>query len=156
MSQSACREHAVCHQSLSWCIACALLLVLSHATLGNDAPIRFTTDVVPVLTKLSCNSGGCHGKATGQNGFKLSLLGFEPDFDFQAIVKEGRGRRISLASPDRSLLLVKATNEISHGGGRRTEVGSEEYQVLRRWIAAGVTAPSPEDPIVRANRIGSS
>lgn len=127
-----------------------MLLVLAFAspTLAGDTPVRFTTDVVPVLTKLGCNSGGCHGKATGQNGFKLSLLGFEPDFDFRALVKEGRGRRISLAAPDRSLLLVKATNATPHGGGRRTEVGSDEYEVLRRWIASGAVAPSTDDPVV--------
>lgn len=136
------------HRTLSWCITCTLLLVLPNSTLGSDAPVRFTTDVVPVLTKLGCNSGGCHGKATGQNGFKLSLLGFEPELDYRAIVKEGRGRRISLAAPDRSLLLVKATNETPHGGGRRTDIDSEEYEVLRRWIATGVVAPSPNDPIV--------
>lgn len=142
------RERATHHRSLVWCIACTGFLAWSNSTLGNDTRVRFTTDVVPILTKLGCNSGGCHGKATGQNGFKLSLLGFEPDFDYRTIVKEGRGRRISPAAPDHSLLLVKATNLTPHGGGRRTEIGSEEYEVLRRWIATGVVAPSPDDPIL--------
>ena len=71
--------------------------------------VYFNTDVVPLLTRLGCNSGGCHGKATGQNGFKLSLLGFEPDLDYEAIVQEARGRRLFPAAPAQSLLLLKAT-----------------------------------------------
>ena len=127
----------------------AAVLVFNPFTYAGEAPqIRFTTDVVPVLTKLGCNSGGCHGKATGQNGFKLSLLGFEPDLDYQAIVKEGRGRRIVPAAPNRSLVLLKATNEQPHGGGQRTKTGSEEYEILRRWIADGFAAPAPDDPVV--------
>ena len=134
-----------------------LSLFLPSSTLAEQpTPIRFTTDVVPVLTKLGCNSGGCHGKATGQNGFRLSLLGFEPDFDFRAIVKEGRGRRIALTAPERSLLLVKATNQKPHGGGRRTEVGSEEYEVLRHWVAGGAIAPSPDDPVAERIELSPS
>ena len=130
-------------------IVFAAVLVFNPFTYAGEAPqIRFTTDVVPVLTKLGCNSGGCHGKATGQNGFKLSLLGFEPDLDYQAIVKEGRGRRIVPAAPNRSLVLLKATNEQPHGGGQRTKTGSEEYEILRRWIADGFAAPAPDDPVV--------
>ena len=106
--------------------------MLTTPGVGDDPRIRFSTDVVPVLTKLGCNSGGCHGKATGQNGFRLSLLGFEPEFDHQMIVKAARGRRIALAAPERSLLLLKATNQVPHGGGRRTSNHDAEYQVLRR------------------------
>ena len=74
------------------------------------APVSFVNDVVPVLTKSGCNAGACHAKAgQGQNGFRLSLLGFEPQEDYEHIVKEARGRRIFNASPDQSLLLLKAT-----------------------------------------------
>ncbi len=156
MTQSERKVQTRPRPSRCWCIASALLLALSNPARGDDAPVRFATDVVPILTKLGCNSGGCHGKATGQNGFKLSLLGFEPDFDYRTIVKESRGRRISLAAPDRSLLLVKATNETPHGGGRRTDVGSEEYDVLRRWIAAGAVAPAPDDPLVERIELSPS
>jgi hypothetical protein len=139
----------VIRHCLTTSIIFATLSVFNALTCADESPqIRFTTDVVPVLTKLGCNSGGCHGKATGQNGFKLSLLGFEPDLDYQAIVKEGRGRRIVPAAPDQSLVLVKATNKMPHGGGQRTKVGSEEYEILRRWIADGMTAPAPDDPFV--------
>ncbi len=113
--------------------------------------IYFATDVVPVLTKLGCNSGGCHGKATGQNGFKLSLLGFEPEFDHQAIVKSGRGRRLFPGAPERSLLLRKATSETPHGGGRRLSASSEDYAILLNWISQGARAPDADDP--RLDRI---
>ena len=105
-------------------------------------------DVVPLLTKHSCNSGGCHGKATGQNGFKLSLLGFEPAFDFDAIAMESFGRRVVPASPRRSLLLRKATGSLPHGGGERLAVDSEDYRVLEEWIRRGAPPPTPDDPVV--------
>ena len=74
-----------------------------------DLPINFPNEVVPLFTKHGCNGGGCHGKSSGQNGFRLSLLGFEPGEDFEFLTKEGRGRRLFPAAPERSLLLVKAT-----------------------------------------------
>jgi hypothetical protein len=103
---------------------------------------------VPIFTKLGCNSGGCHGKASGQNGFKLSLLGFEPEVDYNALVKEARGRRLFPAAPDYSLVLLKASGGVAHGGGKRLEVGSDEYKLIRRWIAAGTPFGKPEDPVV--------
>ncbi len=109
---------------------------------GISAP-SFVNDVVPILTKSSCNSGACHAKAgNGQNGFRLSLLGFEPEEDFEHIVKESHGRRIFLAAPDQSLLLLKATNMVPHGGGKRFDIDSASYQLIRRWIQAGV----PNEP----------
>lgn len=108
--------------------------------------VHFGTDVVPILTKLGCNGGGCHGKATGQNGFRLSLFGFEPDVDYDALVYEGRGRRLSRAAPDHSLLLLKATSRVPHGGGRRLEEASEDYRLLRDWIAQGANPPRADDP----------
>src|SRR5229473_1642318 len=74
-----------------------------------NLPINFANQIVPIFTKLGCNGGGCHGKASGQNGFRLSLLGFEPDLDYMTLVKEGRGRRLFLAAPEHSLLLLKAS-----------------------------------------------
>ncbi|MEX0641182.1 MAG: DUF1549 and DUF1553 domain-containing protein [Pirellulales bacterium] len=108
--------------------------------------IYFGTDVVPILTKLGCNGGGCHGKATGQNGFKLSLFGFEPEVDYEALVNQARGRRLFPAAPDRSLLLLKATARMPHGGGRRLDESSDDYRNLRDWIAQGATAPRRDDP----------
>ena len=104
--------------------------------------LRFSSDIVPVLTKLGCNSGGCHGKATGQGQFKLSLLGFDPTLDYLALVKEARGRRLFPSAPDRSLLLLKATAQMPHGGGRRLNVSDDDYRVLKHWIATGSVGPN--------------
>ncbi len=110
--------------------------------------MNFANQVVPVFTKLGCNSGGCHGKASGQNGFRLSLLGFEPGLDYETLVKEERGRRLFPASPWQSLLLRKATAGVPHGGGRRMEAGSHEYKVVLRWIESGMPLGRPDDPTV--------
>jgi hypothetical protein len=117
---------------------------------GENLPINFPNQVVPVFTKLGCNSGGCHGKASGQNGFRLSLLGFEPDLDYQTLVKEGRGRRLLPAAPDASLFLQKAVGAVPHGGGRKMDPDSDEYKVVRRWIAAGMPFGNEGDPVVTA------
>ena len=110
--------------------------------------VYFVTDVVPLLTKLGCNSGGCHGKATGQNGFKLSLLGYEPDLDYASIVNEARGRRLFPAAPERSLLVLKATGAVPHGGGTRIGFGSEDYRVLLQWLRAGAPSAAADDPVI--------
>ena len=115
---------------------------------GDNLPLNFGNQIVPIFTKLGCNSGGCHGKASGQNGFKLSLLGFEPDFDFITVVKEGRGRRMFPANPDASLFLMKATGKAPHGGGKKMDPDSDEYKLVRRWIAAGMPWGSETDPVV--------
>ncbi len=105
--------------------------------LGDPEPVSFHNEIVPLLTKARCNAGGCHGKAEGQNGFKLSIFGFDAEADFAAIVKEGRGRRVSVTAPERSLLLRKGSAEIPHGGGRKIEPDSYQYARLERWIAEG-------------------
>lgn len=102
-------------------------------------PVSFVNDVAPVLTKAGCNTGVCHAKAGGgQNGFQLSLLGFEPAEDFEHIVLEGRGRRLSFANPDQSLLLRKPSGQVSHGGGLRLPKSSPGYALIRDWIRQGV------------------
>ncbi len=116
--------------------------------MGDNLPLNFTNQVVPVFTKLGCNSGGCHGKLAGQNGFRLSLLGFEPDLDFTTLVKEGRGRRLFPANPDASLFLMKATGRAPHGGGKKMDPDSDEYKLVRRWIAAGMPWGDEKDPKV--------
>jgi hypothetical protein len=121
---------------------------LTAVSMDEVLPINFPNQVVPIFTKVGCNNGGCHGKASGQNGFKLSLLGFEPEFDFMSLVKEGRGRRLFPAAPERSLLLMKASGQVPHGGGRKFEPNSEEYKIVRRWIAAGMPYGSETDPTV--------
>ncbi len=103
----------------------------------KDVPVHFTNQVVPIFTKFGCNAGGCHGKADGQNGFKLSLLGFEPQEDHEYIVKEAKGRRVFFAAPENSLLVKKAIGAVPHGGGKKLDKSSPFYQVLVRWIEQG-------------------
>ena len=114
----------------------------------RQIPINFKNQIVPIFTKLGCNSGGCHGKASGQNGFKLSLLGFYPGDDYEFLVKEGRGRRLSPASPGESLLLLKAVGRSPHGGGKRMDVDSHEYRLIYRWVEQGMPRGSATDPVV--------
>jgi uncharacterized protein DUF1549/uncharacterized protein DUF1553/Big-like domain-containing protein len=115
--------------------------------------VDFRTEIVPLLSKLGCNAGGCHGKASGQNGFKLSLFGFDVDFDYAAIAKEARGRRLFPAAPDRSLLLLKASGQAPHGGGKRLKTDGADYQALRQWIAAGAPAAAPNAPALKRLRV---
>ena len=124
----------------------SLNLVVTNTV--HDTPINFPNQIVPIFTKLGCNSGGCHGKASGQNGFKLSLLGFEPGEDYEHLVKEGRGRRLFPGDPDRSLLLLKPINAAPHGGGQRMDADSHEYKLIRRWILQGMPFGKPDDPKV--------
>ncbi len=111
---------------------------------GSDAPARptFEHDIQPLLARLGCNSGACHGKASGQNGFKLSLLGFDANADYAAIARDAFGRRAWPGDPDRSLLLTKATANVPHGGGPRLAVGDPDYEAFRAWIASAM----PRDP----------
>jgi hypothetical protein len=123
-------------------------LTLKTESCDTDLPINFGNQIVPIFTKLGCNSGGCHGKSGGQNGFALSLLGFVPELDYQALVKENRGRRIFHAASESSLLLGKATGTVAHAGGKRMDEGSDEYKLIRRWIASGTPFGNENDPTV--------
>jgi len=116
--------------------------------LDKVRPVDFATEVEPLLSRFGCNSGGCHGKASGQNGFKLSLFGFDTDYDYAALVKEARGRRVFASSPEKSLLLAKATGQVPHGGGKRIEPGSEPYRMLLSWVQAGAPASAADAPRV--------
>ena len=117
----------------------------------TSKPLNFVNDIAPILTKADCNTGGCHAKAiTGQRGFRLSLLGFEPEDDYEHIVKEGRGRRVFPQAPDQSLLLLKAANIVPHGGGKKLDPQSEGYQTLVRWIGEGMPYSSENDATLTA------
>ena len=111
-------------------------------------PINFPNEIVPLFTKHGCNGGGCHGKSEGQNGFKLSLLGFEPTEDFEYLVKESRGRRLFPAAPEHSLLLRKGAGDLPHGGGARFEHDSWDYKAIVRWMEQGMPYGSPDDPVL--------
>lgn len=121
-----------------------LLIVLCLGVPASAAPPTFERDVQPILTRFGCNQGACHGKARGQNGFQLSLLAYDPDFDHAAIVAEARGRRVFPASPANSLLLLKGAGKVPHGGGKKLDGDSPEYRTLLEWIAAG-TPRTPAD-----------
>jgi len=112
--------------------------------------IHFGNQVVSVFTRLGCNGGGCHGKSGGQNGFRLSLLGFHPEDDYEYLRKEARGRRIFPALPEESLLLKKAAGVTPHGGGKRMTVDGEEYALLRQWIAQGMPFGDPQAATVES------
>jgi hypothetical protein len=123
-------------------------VAVSVEATSETLPVSFANQVLPVFTKLGCNSGGCHGKQSGQNGFRLSLLGFDPDTDYDTLVHEGRGRRVFPNAPDASLLLLKGAGIVPHGGGKKLEPDSGEYRLVRRWIAAGMPRGSEKDPAV--------
>ena len=144
------RVRVVVPGRLMACVVLMAIVVGPAAAGAADAAgrVAFATDVVPILTKLGCNSGGCHGKSTGQNGFKLSLLGFVPSYDHESMVKEARGRRVFAGDPDSSLLLQKAIGRVPHGGGRRLGTDSPDYQVLADWIRQGAAPPRSDDPIL--------
>jgi hypothetical protein len=108
-----------------------------------SGPVSFRLDVMPVFMAVGCNAGSCHGSARGQDGFRLSLFGFDPAGDYQRITREIPNRRINLAQPAESLLLQKAIGAVPHTGGKRFEQGSANYQVLRRWIEQGAKDDPP-------------
>ncbi|MFN8007825.1 MAG: DUF1549 and DUF1553 domain-containing protein [Terriglobia bacterium] len=105
----------------------------------------FRSQVIPVFTKSGCNMGACHGAAAGKTGFKLTLRGFDPDADYLVITRESEGRRVSPQEPGRSLILLKATLSVPHGGGSRFGVDSPEYQIISQWISEGTRPPRPSD-----------
>jgi hypothetical protein len=113
----------------------SMMLAATVASAGET--LHFRTDVLPVLTKAGCNAGACHGAATGQGGFGLSLLGYDPEGDHERITRALGGRRIESTDAAKSLLLRKAAEEVEHEGGRKLPSGSASHELLRRWIAAG-------------------
>jgi len=128
-----------------------MIAVLTGCALAAPAgaaerPINFENDIIPILSRYGCNASGCHGKAEGQNGFKLSVFGFDPPADYRALKVEGRGRRVFPAAPEKSLLLLKASGGMPHGGGVRIGPERPEYATLKRWIGEGLPFGSPSDP----------
>ena len=135
---------------LRWTLVLLSVWTVSYLPAARaEAPVRpisFELDVQPILTRLGCNAGACHGKSRGQNGFQLSLLGFFPDFDYVALTQEARGRRVFPPSPDASLLLQKASGALPHGGGKRLDPASPSYALIRDWISQGLTRRIPNEP----------
>lgn len=105
--------------------------------------LGFRRDVLPILTKVGCNKGSCHGAARGKDGFRLSLLGYDPDLDYYRLTREHPGRRLNLHEPDDSLLLLKASGRTQHSGGGLIPRTSPFYHSLRRWIVEGAIGDEP-------------
>jgi hypothetical protein len=118
---------------------------IPNAQRPTPLPVSLANDVEPALTKLGCNRGACHGSQHGKGGFRLSLSGFDPAFDYETMVREAQGRRVAVAAPERSLLLLKPTLRIPHGGGMILTKGSAEYNLLLRWIKSGAPAPNEQE-----------
>lgn len=140
------RSRAGWHRVL-WVLGIGLLSLRETASAAE--PRSFRVDVLPLLTKAGCNAGACHGAATGQGGFRLSLLGYDPEEDHRRITRELGARRVDFQDPAQSLLLLKGSGQVDHEGGRRLRRGSEDYESLRAWISAGV-AYGPRDQRVTA------
>src|SRR5215213_3700134 len=132
---------------------CLPILLAIPASAQAAEPLHFENDVLPILGRYGCNSSGCHGKAEGQGGFKLSVFASDPEADYSALTKEGRGRRVFPAKPEESLLLRKGTGRTAHGGGTKLPFGGEDYRVLRDWIGAGMPIGSPDAPRVVSLRV---
>jgi hypothetical protein len=108
--------------------------------------LDFRNHIEPVLTRAGCNSGSCHGALAGKGGFKLSLRGYAPSVDHFVMTRQANARRVNRTEPEQSLVLLKPTRSLKHGGGKRFETDSEEYRRLRDWIAAGAPAPGADAP----------
>lgn len=143
--------------SIHACSNGAGVVTISHGALSTTCefdvkgvesfpPVHFALDVVPILSKLGCNSGGCHGRASGQNGFKLSVFGYDSAADYEAIVHHNRGRRVAAANPAESLIITKPAGGVPHGGGNRLKRDSFDYQVLLHWIDQGMPVGDPQAP----------
>lgn len=113
--------------------------------LAAEPPVSFRNDVMPHLISAGCASGNCHSKPEGQNNLKLSVFGFDPQHDYHEIVRDNRGRRLSLSAAEESLLLKKATGQIPHEGGTRFKSDSEAYRTLVAWIEQGAPFSVPNE-----------
>ena len=121
-----------------------LILVVAQGAVA--AEYTFRNHVQPILAKTGCSAGACHGAAAGQNGFRLSLRGYDDEGDYLSLTRHALGRRIIPSDPARSLLLLKPTGAVPHKGGTRFDTNSLEYQILADWIASGAPGPKQADP----------
>ncbi len=120
---------------------------------GPGRPVSYRNDIVPLLSKASCNMGACHGNAAGKGGFRLSLRGDDPAFDFLSLTRDLLGRRVSTAAPDQSLALLKPTGRLPHEGGIRFTTDSEEARTLRGWIGSGASDDLAAAPRLKMIRV---
>ena len=117
---------------------------------GEDPPLSFRLDIMPVFMRAGCNTGSCHGAARGKDGFRLSLFGFDPDGDHHRLTREFSGRRLNLAIAEESLLMEKSINAVPHSGGGKIKKGDEYYTTLVRWLEAGAANdPGPVPAVIK-------
>src|SRR5438477_4586623 len=130
------------------------IIVAPLAAAPRETPkLSFVKDIVPIFTKSGCANSNCQGSILGQAGFKLSLFGYEPDLDYDAIVKAQDGRRINHTDPANSLILLKPTFSVPHGGGERFKKGSLEYEAILDWLRDGATYDSAGSPRLKVLRV---
>jgi hypothetical protein len=110
--------------------------------------IGFDSHIRPIISRLGCNAGACHASQFGKGGFVLSVVGFDPEMDHQAMVRDRQQRRVSLVDPEESLLLKKPTLAVAHGGGRKLSEGSVPYETLLAWLKTGAPGPVKDSPVV--------
>jgi hypothetical protein len=137
-------------RTLLLAIACAPVVLASASGVraADAGPPSFLNDVMPLFTRFGCNQGACHGKGAGQNGFRLSLRGYAPEMDYESLLHEYDGRRVTVVAPEESLLLRKALGQAPHAGGRLFAPGSQAHRVMLDWIRAGAPGPRADDPAV--------
>ena len=128
---------------------CFAALIAFAAVAPAAEPVSFRNEVMAVLSRGGCNQGACHGNQNGKNGFKLSLRGEDPAFDFAILTRDQFARRTDRLHPDDSLILLKATASVPHEGAKRFAVGSKEYGILRRWIAEGCRPDAAGVPVLQ-------
>lgn len=121
-------------------------LFAAEDTTAVSTNVSFRNHVQPILARMGCSSGACHGAAAGQNGFRLSLRGYDDEGDYLALTRHALGRRIVPSDPARSLMLLKPTGAVPHKGGKKFDTDSLEYRILSEWIAAGAPGPKKDDP----------
>ena len=134
------------HRFAFFLIHCFLATSVWHTgcreTQAEEARVSFKNDVIPIFMRSGCNAGDCHGAARGKDGFMLSLFGYDPEGDYYRLLEEHPGRRLNLAAPEKSLLLLKGIGEVNHTGGERFTADSESYRIIHRWISQS----APRDP----------
>src|ERR1700722_14281668 len=135
------------HRLLRW--LCPLAFLLAAAPVGAQ-PVSYRNEVMAVLSRAGCNQGICHGNLNGRGGFKLSLRGQDLEVDRDALTRGMLGRRVNPLDPDASLLLQKASGQVPHEGGLRFAAGSNEYNLLRSWIAGGLKLDPPSAPMLKS------
>src|ERR1041385_6714813 len=121
----------------AWCSIIVSVGAVLSARAAEPRPVDFRTDVIAALSRAGCNQGSCHGSPQGKNGFRLSLRGYDPDLDMRTLTREAGGRRVNLLAPEDSLVLLKGSGRVRHGGSVAFHRGDVAYRTVRQWIDEG-------------------